>query len=418
MSKIRLILGVLIFSLSLLFNVHTLADSLTYQLTQGVDSPITAAITPFSSNESFSKMIQQDLNNSGEFDAILVNSSAKLPTSVQYLIRGTMQSSSDDQVQVQLVNVANKNKTLFQKNFEVDDNNLNQLAHYVSDKVYQKLTRVRGLFLTRIAYIAVQQVGSQQNQYQLEVASSDGSNATTIITANEPILSPTFSPDGKQLAYMIFENGQSKIYLQDLATGHRIVLVNFKGLNSSPAFSPDNKSLAFVSTKSGSSKIYRMNLQTHSVTQMTHELSIDTEPCFSPDGNLLYFTSDRGGSPQIYQYNLQTKLVKRLTFNGHYNAHPVVTSNGKTLVFMHQSGGMFDIAEENLSTGQVQILTQSGWDKSPTISPNGKMILYETRSGGRSLLGLISLDGRIQARLVSKQSNLQQPAFSPFLERE
>ena len=151
---------------------------------------------------------------------------------------------------------------------------------------------------------------------------------------------------------------------------------------------------------------------------MTQGLSIDTEPCFSPDNQFIYFTSDRGGSPQIYQYNLKTQFAKRLTFSGGYNAHPVITPDGKTLVFMHRTGDMFGIAEENLATGQVQSLTQSGLDKSPSISPNGKMIIDETQSGNKNLLGLVSLDGRVQARLISAQSNLQQPAWSPFLENE
>ena len=207
MKKFCFILNVLFLPFILLFSASVEADSLTYQLTQGVDSPIVAAVMPLDSASPFAAMVQQDLNNSGEFDARLVDTQADV-SGIPYVIRLTMQSSDQDQAQVLLMDAAHQNKILFQKSFDVSDSNLNQLAHYMSNKIYQQLTGVRGLFLTRIAYISVQQVGSEQNQYQLQVANSDGSNVTTILTSDEPLLSPVFSPNGNQIAYVGFEKGQ------------------------------------------------------------------------------------------------------------------------------------------------------------------------------------------------------------------
>lgn len=420
------------------------------ELTQGVQGAIPIAIVPFAgqkandqSPDNVAGVVNADLQNSGRFRTMDQGSMEQQPPSadqvdfaywqkqnVSNMVVGSIQPAGSGRyrVQFQLLNAyANQgsdkktsatpgwqNSVLLSDSFTVDASQLRGLAHHISDLVYQNLTGDRGVFSTRIAYVVAQQ-SPQGSQYSLEVSDMDGYNPKPLLTSNEPIMSPSWSPNGRRLAYVSFEKGHTAIYVQDINSGNRQVVSDSPGLNNAPAWSPDGNRLALVLTQTGYPKIFVMDLNSKRLTQVTQGDSIDTEPTWTPDGRSILFTSNRGGGPQIYRTSLGSGNAQRVTFSGNYNASPSLSPDGKSLALLNGNSNRFTIAVQDLSSGRYTNLTQSGNDQSPSIAPNGKMVIYATQAGGRGVLGMVSTDGRVKLVLPARGGEVREPAWGPFL---
>ena len=420
----------------LLFCGALRAAELTIEITSGNDNPTSIAVVPFGAPpgllppETIDAIVSADLQRSGLFAPLKVSDMIAQPhdqTQVfyndwrllgsDYLVIGRMSRDAAGlyRVQFDLVDVL-RQSLLLQETVNGSENQLRDIAHYISDKVYEKLTGVKGAFSTKVAYVSVAQTGNRQN-FRLIKADADGERAQMILESPEPILSPAWSPDGRQLAYVSFEDRRPGIYRQVIATGEREKLTSFPGLNGAPSWSPDGRRLAMVLSKDDNPEIYMMDLATRQLTRLTNHFAIDTEPSWMPDGRSIVFTSDRGGKPHIYQLDVATRELKRLTFDGVYNSRPRPMPDGSGIVYVHRSeaGGPFHIALQNLQRNTVRVLTETSYDESPSVAPNGSMIIYATKRLGKGILAVVSVDANVKYFLPSAAREVREPAWSPFM---
>ncbi len=409
---------------------------LKMELTQGVVGAIPIAVVPFAAGsdtppQDIAGIIGNDLQTSGRFKVYGNNALNQYPSDAQQVstsyfhrlgadqvVVGKVNSLGADQYQVsfQLVDAYQASKAanvVVSKTYTVTASNLRAVAHHISDIIFKQLTGIPGVFSTKLAYVVVQH-DQRAARYSLEVSDQDGYNPRPLLNSPEPIMSPSWSPNGRQIAYVSFENHRAGIYLQDVASGARRVLSHFSGINGAPAWSPDGRKLALVLSKSGAPNIYVMDINSQALSQLTHDFYINTEPAWSPDGRSLLFTSNRGGGTQIYQIDLANGAATRLSFDGDYNARASFSRDGKSVAMIHKVAGIYSIALLDLDTGRMRVLSGSVVDSaSPSMAPNGSMVLYETLYGGRNVLGMVSTDGRIQLRLPARNGEAQDPAWSP-----
>jgi len=374
-------------------------------------------------------VITADLNRSGQFRVLSERDLVERPTrgsevnyptwralNQDYLVVGRVVDggSGSYRVEYELFDVATQERLLgFAMTARA--NAMRDVAHQIADAVYEEILGVPGAFFTRIAYVTATGVG-QGASYSLMVADSDGFNPQTVVSSPEPLLSPSWSPDGNRLAYVSFEAGNSEIYIQDISSGSRQLISKFRGINGAPAFSPDGNRLALTLSRSGNPEIYVMDLGSKALRQITNHFGIDTEPTWSADGSTIYFTSDRGGQPQIYQVPAAGGSASRVTFQGSYNASPSVSFDDKKIATAQGAGNTYRIAlmDSTLGAARWSTLSPGSLDESPSFAPNGAMIIYAAREGSRGVLYAVSADGRVRQRLVLADGDVREPAWGPF----
>jgi TolB protein len=423
----------------LLASGTSLANPLTIEITQGAEGALPIAVVPMRwlgdpvepPPEDLSAVVSADLARSGRFRPLPRSDMLARPAqgsevdfrdwravSVDALVVGQVRPNGPGGylVRFQLFDVF-RGEQLAGYSIPATADDLRATGHAIADLIYEALTGEPGAFATRIAYISQVETADGKRRVELQIADADGENPQTIVSSLEPLLSPAWSPNGRQIAYVSFEQGRPAIWLQEVFTGRREKLTGYKGINGAPAFSPDGRRLALTLSKDGNPDIFVLDLASRTLRALTRHWAIDTEPAWSPDGKQIVFTSDRGGSPQIYQIPASGGDASRLTFEGDYNAKASYSPDGKKLVLVTRDSGRYRIAVMDLASRSMRIVSDGDLDESPSFAPNGSMIIYASSAGGRGVLAAVSTDGRVRQRLRLQTGDVREPAWSPLYPR-
>jgi TolB protein len=416
----------------------TVADAqLRIEIRRGVERPVPIAIVPFSWEATpgtplpvdVSGVVTADLAGSGRFDPLPQRDMVSRPNlpeqvdiqdwqilEVDVLVIGRVLQEGPNRYTVvfQLYDIL-RGEQLVGYRLTTSGEELRFTAHRVADMIYEELTGIPGVFSTRVAYISEQRQNGTQ-RFRLIVADADGENAQIVADSPDPLMSPAWSPDGRQLAYVSFEGNQAAIYVQTLRTGVRERVSAREGVNGAPAFSPDGRRLALtLSRDAGNLDVFMLDLTTQVLIRLTNNPAIDTEPTWAADGDSVFFTSDRSGGPQIYRVDARAGArAERVTFEGSYNARARLSPDGQQLAVVHRDRGNYRIAVVDPRNGLTQVLTSGALDESPSFAPNGAVIIYATRENGRGVLSSVSTDGRIQQQIASVAGDVREPVWSPY----
>jgi len=424
----------LIFVPFLIWGSMAQAD-LTIEIDQSSDNALPIGIIPFEwthpnkvPEQDIAKIVAADLYRSGKFKAVPRDQLPALPVSpeqvdyanwrrmdVDNLLIGKISLNENGlyNIEMRFLDVLRRDQVLGKRWSDVSANQLRQVAHKISDLIYKELTGIDGAFNTRIAYVTVDRK-SGQKVYQLEVADSDGYNSQPILKSYKSLMSPSWSPDGKKLAYVSFENGRSEIFVQSLDGKYREKLASFKGINGAPSWSPDGKKMVLTLSKDGSADIYLMDMTTRKLRRLTRNYAIETEAVWSPNGHSLFFNSDRRGQPQIFQVFLDTGEMRRVSFEGRYNANPAISPDGRYVAMVHKGSKGFNIGLLDLYTNDFNVITKTFLDESPSFSPNGEMILYAMNKGNKGRLAVVAIDNSVTQILSVQNGEVRAPSWGPY----
>jgi TolB protein len=419
--------------LTILLIAQPIFSELILEITKGSDNPYSLALLNFDGSETkiyeVSNIVKNDLNRTGEFRILDNKQLLSIPTNednlnysdfkllgIDYIVMGSLEEEDTSNISaVYKIFSVQKESQLRTSTVYGVPNKLKQLAHYISDGIYEEITGLKGVASTRLLYVTEEFAGGI-SQFKLNVADADGSNEQILLRSNEPIISPSWSPDSKQVAYVSFETGMAKVFIQNIATGKREIVLENKFQISSPSWSPNGKFMSLTLYQDGNAEIYILNLKNKNLTRLTNHYSIDTESSWSPNGSKIMFTSGRSGSPQLYEINLKKFNAKpqRITFEGNYNAKGSYLPNGEGVVFVHRKNSNFQIALKYFNENFVRPLTNSQLDESPSISANGNVIIYAISENETGLLAGVTLSGA-RFRLPMKKGEVREPSWSGFL---
>ncbi len=406
---------------------------LKIDITEGFEGALPIAVIPFQwngsakiANADVSAIIMSDLARSGKFSPVaekdLIARPQKLAdvhyktwriAGMDHIVIGSVDKQSDGsyQVEFRLIDIL-KARQVLGYSFKATDKTLRAVAHQISDYIFTQITGLPGAFSTRIAYVTLKRDKSVYKS-RLQVSDTDGYSPQTLLTSDEPIMSPAWSPDGSQLAYVSFESGQAEIFTHNIRTGVRKSRARFKGLNGSPAWSPDGKKLSMTLSKDGNPDIYILDLASGKLQRVTNHWSIDTEAVWMPDGKSLIYTSSRSGKPQLYKQSITGKSKpERLTYEGGYNASASISPDGKFVAYVHGEGNIYRIAVLELATRSSRILTDGPLDESPEYAPNNSMILFASQEKRQAVLAAVSVDGRQKQRLAFTDGEVREPSWA------
>ena len=342
----------------------------------------------------------------------------------QALIAGNVQLQADGRMQVQfrLWDVFSEAQ-MTGLQYTTTPANWRNIAHRISDQIYQRLTGESGYFTTQIVYIAEQ--GPQNRRIKrLAIMDQDGENHRFLTSGNETVLTPRFSPSTREITYLAFQRSGNReiprVYLFNLDTGQQEVLGEFPGMTFAPRFSTEGNSVILSMAKDGNTEVYSIDLRTRRQQRLTNHPAIDTSPSYSPDSSQIVFNSDRGGRPQLYVMNSDGSNLRRISRGRGNYFTPIWSPRGDLIAFTRQHAGEFYIGIMRADGSGERMLVRDYNVEAPTWAPNGRVLSYfrTTRadSQGRitSKIFTIDLTGFNERELVTPLDG-SDPAWSPLI---
>jgi len=270
------------------------------------------------------------------------------------------------------------------------------------------LTGKKGVFNSEIAFIS-----KNSGNKEIYVCEFDGYNPRQITHLKSITLSPTWSSDGKWMAYTSYAKGKPDLYIKHLRQ-KRGVVISKKGINITPAWAPNKFALAATLSFSGDPEIYLLTGTGKIINRLTRKRGIDLSPTWSPDGKHIAFVSKRSGTPQIYIKNIASGAVRRLTFQGRYNTQPSWSPKGDKVAYGGMENGRNNIFLIGVDgQGLVQLTHDHGDNEAPSWSPDGSLIVFSSTREGFSRIYVMTAYGTDQRRLLVLRGEQTQPDWSP-----
>jgi TolB protein len=399
--------------------------------------PAMAGTTPDGARlgAQIAQVITNNLRNSGLFRPVNRDAFIQTPeaaaaaprfqdwrlVNATFLVTGRVQAQGDQlRVEFRLWDILPEQQSLGTA-YNASVSNWRQIAHIISDDIYQRALGEQGYFNTRVAYVAESGPRDRRSR-RLAIMDQDGENHRFLTDPGVQVLTPRFHPNAQQIAAMSYAGGQPRVFLFNAQTGRQEVLGNFSGMTLSPRFSPDGRSVVLSAVRGGDANIFVVDLASRRERQLTSGGGLDVSPSFSPDGTQIVFNSDRGGDQQLYVMDASGGGARRISFgNGRY-ATPVWSPRGDLIAFTRFGRGGFAIGVMRPDGSGERILSE-GWQmEGPTFAPNGRVLMFYRESQARDARGsgyssrLASIDiAGFNERQVVTPTDASDPSWSNLL---
>ncbi len=357
--------------------------------------PVTIAITPLAGDANkIGAVIGNDMAHSvflapidpATFPESITNPEAPpnmdawKTVNAQFVLTGRVSGGGKLTAQFRLWDVATGEQVAGQQ-YSAEAASSRRIAHLISDAVFTRVTGEKGFFDSRVVF--VDESGSKERRRKrLAIVDMDGANVKYLSSGEKLVVTPRFSPNAQEVAFMSFGEGDPKVTLLDLESGQRHTVGDLPGMTFAPRFSPDGRRLVMSLSEGANSNLYAMDLSSHESTRLTDSSAIDTSPSYSPDGSQIVFESDRGGSQQLYIMSASGGDAHRISFGEGRYSTPVWSPRGDVIAFTRQKGGEFGIGVMKPDGSGEKIITEGFHNEGPTFSPNGLFVMFFRDPGG------------------------------------
>jgi TolB protein len=334
------------------------------------------------------------------------------------VVIGTVQRAATGiRVEMRLYNVRAR-QSIFGREYNGSAANPRLYAHTMADELHLSQRQLRGVARTRLAFVsdrnreAVISSVEKRDVKEVYIADYDGANPRRITINRTLNITPSWSPDGRSIAYTSYRTGVADILISNIYAGTLENPTKGVGQNFLPVFSPDGSKIAFMTNRDGNNEIYVMNRDGSNVTRLTNNPAIDVTPTWSPTGNQIAFTSERTGTPQIYVVNVDGSGLRRISQESYADRATWSPAPYNEIAFTARTGPGFDIKIQSIATGETrQITFGEGSNESPAWSPNGRHLAFMSTRAGRSQIFTVDRDGR-NLRQITREGNNSMPHWS------